>query len=140
MFLERKFMTEAERRERRLALGKLAALPDPIREVIENLDRLLSTERGVGHVLPGFGLSRSGEWSAQGLIAHSTRELQETLPRFERRLAVAEIDADVDGDGHPALYVVGHVAGAAAVVTIGIDPVRRRVFSVALAGPRPTDG
>ncbi len=135
MFLERKFLSDRERRDRRGADGgdELRALPDAVRDVVVNHGRLLAAERGVAHVLPDFGLSRSGHWSTEGLVTHRTRELREVLPRYEPRLAVEDIEVEVDEDGHPALLVSGRVAGAAGLVTLTIDPVARCVCGVRIA-------
>src|SRR5262249_37565414 len=89
MFLERKFLTPIER----AATGDAGArpkLPAPIDDVVRNLDRVLAAERGIGHVLPDFGLSRSGAWSVEGVLVHTAAELRETLPRYEARLALAD--------------------------------------------------
>jgi len=127
VFLERKFMTASER-DAATGAGSRPALPAPIDDVVRNLERLLATERGIGHVLPDFGLSRSGQWSAEGVLAHATAELRETLPRYEVRLAIDDLETDVDGDGRPLVLVLGRVAGAR--VTLAIDPLRRRVHAV----------
>ena len=129
MFLERKFMTASERGAAVDASSR-PALPASIDDVVRNLERLLATERGIGHVLPDFGLSRSGQWSTEGVLAHATAELRETLPRYEARLAIDDLETDVDDDGRPLVLVHGRVAGAR--VTLAIDPLARRVHAVQL--------
>lgn len=133
MFLERKFMTAGERTE--VGAGARTRLPESVRDVVHNLERVLAAERGVGHVLPDFGLSRSGQWSVEGVLAHAAAELRETLPRYEARLSLDEIETDVDGDGRPLVLVLGRIAGAR--VTLAIDPLRRRVHAVELGQAAP---
>jgi phage baseplate assembly protein W len=129
MFLERKFMSPSERSAVIDAAAR-TGLPAPVQAVIHNLERVLSAERGIGHVLPDYGLSRSGHWSIEGLLIHATAQLRETLPRYEPRLAIDEIETDLDDDGRPLVLVLGRIAGAR--VTIAIDPLHRRVHSVQL--------
>lgn len=127
MFLERKFMSPGERAD---LSTSLATLPDRLQDVLRNLDRLLASERGVGHLLPDFGFSRSGHWSAEGVIAHFSRELRENLPRYERRFEVVEIEAELDDDGQPELVVLGRADGVDGLVTLTLDPVRRLLRGV----------
>jgi predicted component of type VI protein secretion system len=129
MFLERKFLTPIERAATRDADAR-AALPAPIDDVVRNLERVLAAERGIGHVLPDFGLSRSGAWSVEGVLVHAAAELRETLPRYEARLALDDIETDLDDGGQPILIVRGRIAGARAVLTI--DPLRRCIRAVRL--------
>jgi phage baseplate assembly protein W len=133
MFLERKFMSPGERRERLLAAGPLAALPEEVRDVAQNLSHLLAAERGIGHVLPDFGFSRSGHWSAEGLLTHCSRELRENLRRYEPRFALVDIEAELDADGHPALLVLGRVVGVSGLVSLTLDPIQRRICAVRIA-------
>ena len=133
MFLERKFMTAGERDAAAgsgAGPGPRPALPAPIDDVVRNLERVLAAERGIGHVLPDFGLSRSGQWSVEGVLAHAAAELRETLPRYEARLLLDDLETDVDGECRPLVLVLGRIAGAR--VTLAIDPVRRRVHAVEL--------
>lgn len=129
MFLERKFLTPIERAAAAGA-GARGELPAPIDDVVRNLDRVLAAERGVGHVLPDFGLSRSGAWSVEGVLVHVAAELRETLPRYEARLAIDDLETDLDDAGQPIVVVRGRVAGARVVVTI--DALRRSVRAVRL--------
>ena len=129
MFLERKFLTPIERAATRDA-GARTELPAPIDDVARNLDRVLAAERGIGHVLPDFGLSRSGAWSVEGVLVHAVAELRETLPRYEARLALDDIETDLDDGGQPIVIVRGRVAGARVVLTI--DPLRRCIRAVRL--------
>ena len=128
MFLERKFMTLTERRTLAATAGALADLPERIHDVVRNVERLLAAERGVGHVLPDYGFSRSGHWSVEGIIAHTTAELRQTLPRYETRFALDDVEAELDDDGHPLLLVLGRIGEVR--VTLTIDPLRRRVHAV----------
>lgn len=128
MFLERKFLTPIERAT--AGADARTALPAPIDDVVRNLERVLAAERGIGHVLPDFGLSRSGAWSVEGVLVHAAAELRETLPRYEARLALDDIETDLDDGGQPILIVRGRIAGARAVLTI--DPLRRCVRAVRL--------
>ena len=128
MFLERKFLTPIERAA--ADTDPRAALPAPIDDVVRNLDRVLAAERGIGHVLPDFGLSRSGAWSVEGVLVHATAELRETLPRYEARLALDDLETDLDDGGQPIVIVRGRVAGARVVLTI--DPLRRCIRAVHL--------
>jgi predicted component of type VI protein secretion system len=130
LFLERKFMSPSERRAVIDAAAR-TGLPAPVQAVVHNLERVLSAERGIGHVLPDYGLSRSGHWSVEGLLSHATAQLRETLPRYEPRLAIDDIETDLDDDGRPLVLVLGRIAGAR--VTIAIDPLHRRVHAVHLA-------
>ena len=132
MFLERKFMSPDERAALVADGGGLAALPEPAQDVVRNLVRLLAAERGVGHLLPDFGFSRSGHWSAEGVIAHFGRELRENLPRYERRFELVDIEAELDC-GRPELLVLGRVPGVNGTVTLTIDPVARRLRAVRIA-------
>jgi len=108
-------------------------MPECLQDVIRNLVRLLAAERGVGHLLPDFGFSRSGHWSAEGVIAHFSRELRENLPRYERRFDLVDIEAELEDGGRPTLLVLGRVQGMSGLVTLIVDPVARRLRSVRLA-------
>jgi phage baseplate assembly protein W len=130
MFLERKFLTPIERAADRDA-GTRTELPAPIDDVVRNLERVLAAERGIGHVLPDFGLSRSGAWSVEGVLVHAAAELHETLPRYEARLALDDVETDLDDDGRPIVVVRGRVADAR--VTLAIDPLRRCIRAVHLS-------
>jgi predicted component of type VI protein secretion system len=129
MFLERKFMIPGGRGEP-FAPSAWADLPVPLRDVVRNIERVLAAERGVSHVLPDFGLSRSGQWSVEGVLLHAAAELRETLPRYEARLALDDIETDVDEGGRPLVLVLGRIAQAR--VTLAIDPLSRCVRSVEL--------
>jgi phage baseplate assembly protein W len=129
MFLERKFLTPIERGTA-IHAGPRTALPEAIQDVVRNVERVLAAERGIGHVLPDFGLSRSGHWSLEGVLVHAVAELRETLPRYEARFALDDIETDLDDDGRPLVLVIGRIAGAR--VTLAIDPLRRRVQAVQL--------
>ena len=133
MFLERKFMSPGERAALLADAGGLAAMPECLQDVIRNLVRLLAAERGVGHLLPDFGFSRSGHWSAEGVIAHFSRELRENLPRYERRFDLVDIEAELEDGGRPTLLVLGRVQGMSGLVTLIVDPVARLLRSVRLA-------
>jgi phage baseplate assembly protein W len=130
MFLERKFMSPSERSAVTEAAAR-TGLPAAVQAVVHNLERVLSAERGVGHVLPDYGLSRSGHWSIEGVLTHAAAQLGETLPRYEPRLAIDEIETDLDDDGRPLVVVIGRIAGAR--TTIAIDPLRRCVRFVQLS-------
>ena len=130
MFLERKFLSPDERAALVADAGRLAALPEAVHDVVRNLVRLLAAERGVGHLLPDFGFSRSGHWSAEGVIAHFGRELRENLPRYERRFELIDLEAELDAGGRPELLVLGRVTGVSGTVTLTIDPVARRLRAV----------
>ena len=132
MFLERKFLTRTEQAERQGG-GDLARLPAPLPDILHNLGRLLATERHIGHLLPDYGFSQSGQWSREGVIEHYTTELRQNLARYERRLEVVEIEADVDDDDRPYLLVEARVSGVAGVVTLWIDLARRSVRAVQVA-------
>ena len=129
MFLERKFTVAAGRGDP-IDPGAWTDLPVPLRDVVRNLERVLAAERGISHILPDFGLSRSGHWSVEGVLIHAAAELRETLPRYEARLALDDIETDVDDGGRPLVIVVGRVAGRR--VTLTVDPLRRCVCSVRL--------
>jgi predicted component of type VI protein secretion system len=130
MFLERKFMTAGERADARAATGHLG-LPDRVRDVVHNIERLLAAERGIGHVLPDYGLSRSGHWSVEGVLVHAAAQLRETLPRYETRFALDDLETDLDPDGRPLVLVRGRVGDARVALTI--DPVGRRIHAIELA-------
>jgi phage baseplate assembly protein W len=124
MFLERKFSPPCP-----VVSADLPArptLPAVVVEVVANLERILATERGIGHLLPDFGMSQSGQWSHQGVAAHYGAELRQNLARYERRIEVLDIEAEPDDDGRLVLIIEGHIAGAGAV-TLHVDPLRRRV-------------
>jgi len=97
---------------------------------VRNVERVLAAERGIGHVLPDFGLSRSGHWSTEGVLVQAAAELRETLPRYEARFALDDIETDLDDDGRPLVLAIGRIAGVR--VTLAIDPVRRRIRAVQL--------
>ena len=119
MFLERKFMSPDERS----ALLTIPGLPERVQDVVRNLERLLAAERGVG-------LSHSGHWSVEGVISHASAELRQNLARYEARLVLEDLEAELDDDGRPLLLVVGRVGDAR--VTLTVDPLRRRVHAVQL--------
>lgn len=128
MFLQRKFLTDTERAV--APAHRHPALPAPIDDVVQNLEHVLAAERGISHVLPDYGLSRSGAWSVEGILVHAAAELKETLPRYEARLALDEIETDLDDDGLPIVVVRGRIAGVR--VTLTIDPLGRSVRDVQL--------
>lgn len=128
MFLERKFLSASERHARRGEIGPLTGLPERVDDVARNIDRLLAAERSVSHVLPDYGLSHSGQRSLEGVIAHATAELRETLARYEPRLALADIESELDDDGRPRLLVRGQIGDTR--VTLIIDPLARRILAV----------
>jgi phage baseplate assembly protein W len=129
MFLERKFLPASERGA---ASGgpAHARLPAPLEDVVRNLEHVLAAERGISHILPDFGLSRSGAWSVEGILVHAAAELRETLPRYEARFALDDIETDLDDDGLPIVVVHGRVAGVRVALTI--DPLRRCLRAVNL--------
>lgn len=127
MFLERKFLTHHDAPAGRAPTNPVA---DRVRDIVHNLERVLVAERGIAHLLPDYGLSRSGAWSAEGVLAHAAAELRETLPRYEPRLAIDDLDTDLDDDGRPVIHVIGRVDDA--VVAISIDPLGRRVTHVTI--------
>jgi phage baseplate assembly protein W len=127
MFLERKFMTPAERAA---SDAPLAHLPERIRDVVHNLDRLLAAERGIGHLLPDYGFSRSGHWSVEGVLVHATAQLREMLPRYETRLALDDLETDLDADGRPLVIVTGRIGDHRVALTI--DPLGRVVHAIAV--------
>jgi predicted component of type VI protein secretion system len=129
MFLERKFMTARERADARAADAH-AGLPEPIRDVVHNIERLLAAERGIGHVLPDYGLSRSGQWSVEGVLVHAAAQLRETLPRYETRFALVDLETDLDPDGRPLVRVRGTIGGARVALTV--DPLNRRIHAIEL--------
>ena len=128
MFLERKFLTEIDRSTALDLLPPRAQLPDAIDDVVRNVDHVLATERGIGHVLPDFGLSRSGQWSVEGVLIQAAAELRETLPRYEARLTIDNLETDLDDDGRPLVVVTGRIAERR--VRLTIDPLGRRVRAV----------
>jgi len=130
MFFERKFLSPAERHAILVETGPLAGLPERIHDVARNLERLLASERGVGHVLPDYGLSQSGQWSLDGVIAHATAELRETIARYEARLAVLDIESELDDDGRPLLIVLGRIGDTR--IALDVDPLARRIRAVRL--------
>ena len=126
MFLERKFPTSIKRTTADADVPDApTALPAPIDDVVRNLERVLAAERGISHVMPDFGLSRSGAWSIEAVLVHAAAELGETLRRYEARLALDEIETDLDDRGQPIVIVRGRVAGTR--VRLTIDPLRRSV-------------
>jgi phage baseplate assembly protein W len=127
MFLERKFLTEIDRGTP-LDPPPRAQLPEPIDDVIHNVEHVLATERGIGHVLPDFGLSRSGQWSVEGVLIQAAAELRETLPRYEARLTIDNLETDLDDDGRPLVVVTGRIAERR--VRLTIDPLARRIRAV----------
>jgi len=128
MFLERKFMTASERADARAAAD--LDLPERVRDVVHNIAHLLAAERGVGHILPDYGLSRSGHWSVEGVLAHAAAQLRETLPRYETRLAIDLLETDLDPDARPIVMLRGHIGDARVVLTI--DPLGRRIHAIEL--------
>ena len=68
--------------------------------------------------------------SLEGVLVNASAQLRETLPRYETRLALDDIETDIDGDGQALILVRGRIAGAR--VTLAIDPLRRRVCAVHL--------
>jgi predicted component of type VI protein secretion system len=121
MFLRRKFPDPT-----RAATGPR----DLVQEVVANLDLLLGTKRGIGHVLPDFGFSQSGHWSSEGLIAHYTAELRENVSRYEPRLHLLEVDGEMGEDGRPELVIEASVDGAEGVWKIVLDLGLGRVARV----------
>jgi predicted component of type VI protein secretion system len=130
MFLERKFRRRDAHHKVAQPGREAARLPGRVLEVVHNLELLLATKRGVGHVLPDFGFSQSGHWSAEGLFTHYSRELRENVARYEPRLTLLEIDGELGDDGRPELVVEAEVAGVEGVFRIVIDLVRACIARV----------
>lgn len=125
VFLTRKFAQPHD-----APSGQWRGLPERVRDVVENLDLLLDTKRGVGHVFPDFGFSQSGQWSAEGLITHYTSELRENVARYEPRLEILEIDGEVNDEGWPELIVEARIREAEGTWRIVIDLVRHQISRV----------
>lgn len=120
MFLRRKFPDP----------HRPAAARDVVREVVANLDLLLSTKRGVGHLLPDFGFSQSGHWTHEGLITHVTAELRQNVAAYEPRLQLLDVDGELSPEGRPELVLEARITGAEGVWTIVIDLGTSRVARV----------
>lgn len=116
MFLRRKFPLDPA-----AAPPEAARLPDRVRDVVANLSLLLATKRGVGHVLPDFGFSRSGHWSVEGTITEYSAELRENVARYEPRLHLLEVDGELGDDDRPELVIEARIDGVEAVWTLVID-------------------
>jgi hypothetical protein len=131
MFLQRKFCKPHDRPSGpRDEITPVHRPPERVVEVMHNLDLLLGTKRGVGHVLPDFGFSQSGHWSTEGLITHYSLELRENVARYEPRLTILEMDGEINDDGKPELVVEAEIAGADGVWRIIVDLIRARVARV----------
>lgn len=129
MFLQRKFMQPFEKAAA-AEDGLPPGLPPRVREVMNNLGRLLATQRGIGHLLPDFGFSQSGHWSVEGLIVHYSAELRENLARYEPRLELLDVEGDLGDEGWPELTLELRVAGVEGLWEVVLDPVRRLVRDV----------
>jgi phage baseplate assembly protein W len=131
MFLQRKFMKPHDGPSGpREELSPRRALPARVIEVMHNVEVLLATKRGVGHVLPDFGFSQSGHWSAEGLITHTSAELRENVVRYEPRLRLLEVDGEINDDGKPELVIDAEIEGVPGVWRVVVDLVRVRVARV----------
>jgi predicted component of type VI protein secretion system len=121
MFLRRKFPDADGRAPPPGEAHAAGDLPARVRDVVANLDVLLGTRRGVGHVLPDFGFTQSGNWNAEGLITQYTTELRENVARYEPRLTILDVDGEPGEDGRPELVVEARITGAAGEWVIAID-------------------
>jgi phage baseplate assembly protein W len=133
MFLQRKFAKPHDRDRSGDDLRGAPArrrLPDRVIEVVHNLDQLLATKRGIGHVLPDFGFSQSGHWSPEGLITHYSDELRENVARYEPRLTLLELDGEIGANGQPELLVEAAISGVPGTFRIVLDLVGSRVARV----------
>jgi hypothetical protein len=125
MFLRRKFPDRAA-----TPPAAPAGLPARVQEVVANLELLLGTKRGIGHVLPDFGFSQSGHWSSEGLITHYTAELRENVARYEPRLELLDLEGELGDDGRPELVVEARIDGAEGVWKIVLDLGTARIARV----------
>lgn len=132
MFLQRKFLKPHDRPSgpRDDTAVPRRRLPERVIAVMHNLDLLLATKRGIGHVLPDFGFSQSGHWSAEGLITHYSTELRENVARYEPRLRLLEMDGEINDDGKPELVVEAEIDGAEGTWRVVLDLVGARVARV----------
>jgi phage baseplate assembly protein W len=129
MFLRRKF-PHADERAARPAVAVAADLPARVRDVVTNLDTLLGTKRGIGHVLPDFGFTQSGNWNAEGLITQYTAELRENVARYEPRITILDMDGEPGEDGRPELVVEARISGVEGDWVIVVDLAGSRIARV----------
>lgn len=128
MFGDRTSGVDASRED-----GLAPAGPDgSAREIAQSLQLIVATRRGVGHVLPDFGIGDCGQASPAGLLAHYVSQLRENLARYEPRITVVDIDGDVSDDGRPIITLTARLPGASAPVAYRIDPV---LSAVSVAQP-----
>jgi hypothetical protein len=125
MFLRRKFPDRAAPPS-----TAPSGLPARVQEVVANLQLLLGTKRGIGHVLPDFGFSQSGHWSSEGLITHYTSELRENVARYQPGLELLDLEGELGENGRPELVVEARIDGAEGIWKIVLDLGTGRIARV----------
>lgn len=116
MFLARKFAPEVGSKALDpwgvplLPSAHWEQLPELARDVFSNIQVLLATRRGFGHVLPSFGLSPSDGLTSRELhVEQLSSQLPETLALYERRFTPSDIAFDVDERGEMYAIVSGSI-------------------------------
>ena len=67
-------------------------------DVINNLNNIFMTKRGVGSFLRNFGLTETGHKTQAEMITSLTREIKENILLYEPRVELVEVDEDFDDE------------------------------------------
>lgn len=77
---------------RKLASDKNELAEDEINSIIENINNILTTQRGYGFFLPDFGMSDYHHLSAYiDIVKLTINEIKENIERFEPRVEVINV-------------------------------------------------
>jgi hypothetical protein len=137
MFLERKFSGHHPDRTRKhpalcpqLPAADWSRLPEPVYDVICNLQLLLASRRGYSHTLPDFGLSASnGQHGLEARVEALQAELPAMMARYEPRFRLAELAVDVDDAGSPSMKLTGTLPTAPGALTFRLGIITRKILS-----------
>lgn len=136
MFLEKKFAhrVKSEFAPRRCAVLPTAdwsLLPELIYDVISHLQILLLARRNYDHVASDFGfLPIHGRTGLNAQLEQLKAEIPRVFSRYERRFALASLEAEVDDDGVPYLRGSGSIRGLKGSLHLSISVKTRKIIEV----------
>lgn len=137
VFLARKFSPKAGSKAGEpwgvplLPSARWEDLPELAKDVFSNIQVLLTTRRGFGHIFPGFGLSPSdGLTSREIHVEQISKELPETLARYERRFTPSDIAFDVDERGEMYATVSGTIGAIKGEFQFRFGVANKRVVRI----------
>jgi predicted component of type VI protein secretion system len=137
MFLRRKFGDPATRNgfedacRNVLPRADWSTIPEPICDVVNNLQVLLSARRCYDHIALDFGLSpNEGQTGLAAQIERIQRELPGIMVRYERRFDLSALEVDVDDDGASFMIIKGNVRGLSGTLCISFSLPGRKITRI----------